>query len=62
MYKYKSRCRFTMLLYVEGTVLEVRPQEILTVSTELHSRFLEELESPKPEIEVIKEVKVRKNK
>lgn len=51
-----------MLLYVEGTVLEVRPQEILTVSTELHSRFLEELESPKPEIEVIKEVKVRKNK
>ena len=40
MYKYKSTCRFNMLVYSGSEILEVRPQEIISSSVELDNTYL----------------------
>lgn len=35
MYKYKSTCRFKMLVYTDTDILEIRPQQIIESSVEI---------------------------
>lgn len=50
MYKYKSTCRFKMLIYSGSDILEIRPQQIIESESPLehpYLRLLEEGEKPK---------------
>lgn len=49
MYKYKSTCRFKMLVYVDSDILEIRPQQIIESAVELDYPYLKLI---KPEIRV----------
>jgi len=40
MYKYKSTCRFKMLVYSGSEIIEVRPQEIISSKVELNNNYL----------------------
>ena len=40
MYKYKSTCRFKMLVYSGSEIIEVRPQEIISSGVELKNSYL----------------------
>jgi hypothetical protein len=40
MYKYKSTCRFKMLVYSGSEIIEVRPQEIISSKVELNNDYL----------------------
>lgn len=44
MYKYKSTCRFKMLVYVGSDILEVRPQEIIESKEALDYPYLKLIE------------------
>jgi len=48
MYKYRSKCRWNMLLHIDGEVVEIRPGEQFKSKKEVESRFLELLNQPKP--------------
>ena len=41
MYKYKSKCRWNLLLYTDGDIKEIRPGELFTSNTLIESRFVE---------------------
>ena len=47
MYKYKSTCRFKMLVYVGSDILEIRPQQIIESDVELDYPYLKPIESKK---------------
>jgi hypothetical protein len=50
MYKYKSTCRFKMLVYSGSDILEIRPQQIIESEVLLdhpYLRLLEEKVKPK---------------
>lgn len=48
MYKYRSKCRWNMLLHIDGEVIEIRPGEMFKSKAPVESRFLEVLKEPKP--------------
>ena len=58
MYKYKSTCRFKMLLYVGSDILEIRPQQIIESAVKLDYSYLKLIEpknsKPKPKKSSIK--------
>ena len=41
MYKYKSKCRWNMLLHVDGELVEIRPGELFESKNLVDSRYLE---------------------
>ena len=47
MYKYRSKCRWNMLLHIDGEVIEIRPGEQFKSKKEVESRFLELLNQSK---------------
>lgn len=46
MYKYKSKCRWNMLLHVSGEIMEIRPGELFESKTLVTSRYLEVVNKP----------------
>ena len=50
MYKYKSTCRFKMLIYSGSDILEIRPQQVIESESPLkhpYLRLIEEEVKPK---------------
>jgi len=45
MYKYKSKCRWNMLLHVDEEVVEIRPGELFKSKKEIKSRYLDLIEN-----------------
>jgi len=54
MYKYKSTCRFKMLVYSGSEIIEVRPQEIISSKVELNNSYLKLI----PKVKKVKKAKV----
>lgn len=46
MYKYKSKCRWNMLLYLDNKIIEIRPGELFESKTFVDSRYLQVISSP----------------
>lgn len=46
MFKYRSRCRWNMLLYIDGNLVEIRPSELFESIALIDSRYLELIEEP----------------
>jgi len=46
MYKYRSKCRWNMLLHIDGEVIEIRPGELFESKTLVTSRNLEIISKP----------------
>ena len=46
MYKYRSKCRWNMLLHIDGEVIEIRPGELFESKTLVSSRNLEIISKP----------------
>lgn len=44
MFRYKSKCRWNMLLFIDGEVVEIRPGEFLESKTPAESRYLKLIE------------------
>jgi len=55
MFKYRSKCRWNMLLCIDGEVIEIRPSELFESKTLVESRYLELIEEEVKE-EFIKEL------
>ena len=47
MYQYKCTCRFNLLTYINGSLYEIRPGEILESKVPLEDRYLKLIEKPK---------------
>ena len=47
MYKYRSKCRWNMLLYVNDDIVEIRPGELFEAGHTIESRHLELVEEKK---------------
>jgi hypothetical protein len=47
MYKYRSKCRWNMLLHIDEEVVEIRPSELFESKSLVSSRYLELLKEPK---------------
>ena len=43
MHKYRSKCRWNMLIHVDNAIVEIRPGEEFSSKSLVTSRFLEEL-------------------
>jgi len=60
MFKYRSKCRWNMLLHIDGEVVEIRPGEFFQSKKEVDSRYLEVLHVPKkrgrPPAKVLKKI------
>ena len=41
MHTYKSKCRWNLLLHIDGDIKEIRPGEIFTSNTIVDSRYAE---------------------
>ena len=59
MYKYKSTCRFKMLIYLGSDILEIRPQQIIESEEVLEHPYLRLIQE---EIEPKRTYKPRKKK
>lgn len=46
MFKYRSRCRWNMLLYIDGNLIEIRPSELFESIALIDSRYLELIDEP----------------
>jgi len=46
MYKYKSKCRWNMLLYLDNNVIEIRPGELFESKSLVNSRYLDIIDQP----------------
>jgi hypothetical protein len=57
MYKYKSKCRWNMLIHLENEIIEIRPGELFESKTFVNSRYLQVISSP-----IIKKKKGRPKK
>lgn len=44
MYKYRSKCRFNMLLFIEGNIVEILPSELFESKELIDSKYLEIVE------------------
>jgi hypothetical protein len=42
-HKYRSKCRWNMLLHIDGEIIEIRPGEEFSSKTPVSSRHLEEI-------------------
>jgi hypothetical protein len=47
MYKYRSKCRWNMLLHIDGEIVEIRPGELFNSKGLVESRYLELMDQPK---------------
>jgi hypothetical protein len=43
MHKYRSKCRWNMLLHIDDAIVEIRPGEEFTSVSLVSSRFLQEI-------------------
>ena len=59
MYKYKSTCRFKMLIYSGSDILEIRPQQIIESESLLEHPYLRLIEE---EVKSKRTYKPRKKK
>jgi hypothetical protein len=50
MYKYKSTCRFKMLVYTDTSILEIRPQQIIESDQVLNHPYLKQIIIEKPPV------------
>lgn len=50
MHKYRSKCRWNMLLHIDNAIIEIRPGEEFSSSSHVDSRFLEEIKDPTQKI------------
>lgn len=41
MYNYRSKCRWNMLLHIDGEIVEIRPGELFKSKSKVTSRYLE---------------------
>ena len=41
MYNYRSKCRWNMLLHIDGEVVEIRPGELFKSKKQVTSRYLD---------------------
>ena len=48
MHKYRSKCRWNILLFIDGNIKEIRPGEVFEYDSIIVSRFVE---LQKPQIE-----------
>ncbi len=48
MYKYRCTCRHNLLVHYNGTVEEVRPNQIIESSSQLDLPFLRWINPPEP--------------
>jgi len=46
MFKYRSKCRWNMLLYIDGNLVEIRPSELFESVALIDSRYLELIDEP----------------
>ena len=46
MYKYKSTCRFKMLIYANTDIIEIRPQQVIESPISLDHPYLHLVEDP----------------
>jgi len=46
MFKYRSKCRWNMLLHINGDIVEIRPGELFESNTHISSRYLELITQP----------------
>ena len=51
MFKYRSRCRWNMLLYIDGNLVEIRPSELFESIALIDSRYLELIDEPQSDSE-----------
>jgi len=58
MYKYKSKCRWNMLLHVDEAVVEIRPGELFKSKKEIKSRHLVQIHNKS--ITIKKKIKPKK--
>ena len=55
MYNYRSKCRWNMLLHIDGEVIEIRPGELFKAKQQVDSRYLDLIitkkkPGPKPKV------------
>jgi len=62
MYKYRSRCRWNILLYIGGNIKEIRPGEVFTYHVPIESRFVELQETEIKKKELPKKAKLGRPK
>ncbi len=55
MYKYQCTARFTTLIFLEGSLEQIRPQQIITLNGPVTHQFLKLL-SPLPKTEKVDKV------
>ena len=60
MYKYKSICRFKMLIFVDHSILEIRPNQIITRNTPLEHELLREIKKSNKKPKVVQYKKKRR--
>ena len=58
MNKYRSKCRWNMLLHIDGEIVEIRPGELFESRSKIKSRYLELLN--KNSITINKKSKTKK--
>jgi len=46
MFKYRSKCRWNMLLHINGNIVEIRPGELFESNANISSRYLELITKP----------------
>ena len=56
MHKYRSKCRWNMLLHIDGEVVEIRPSEFFSSKAIVESRYLELISQPKKRVKTTKKV------
>ena len=56
MYKYKSTCRFKMLIYVGSDILEIRPQQVISSEVGIDHPYLKLITAKKKNNPKIKKV------
>jgi len=47
MHKYRSICRFTMLILVDGKIMHVKPNQVIESADELFYTHLKKIVTPK---------------
>jgi len=60
MYKYKSTCRFKMLIFVNNNILEIRPNQIITRETPLRHELLREVKGPSEKSKIVQPKKKKR--
>mgnify|MGYP003153650078 FL=1 len=56
MHTYRSKCRWNMLLHIDGEIIEIRPGELFESKHPVDSRHLEEIIKRKTVKKTVKKV------